>query len=165
MECLLCAAPSDSEDDEIRRRTRRKNTRKGFRLDKLMRHFRCQHPSQPSTDVRTLLSYPGFSRSTAGPGTVVAAHPRSPDSDHEPMESSEPPSEVLRHEQQPRQQQQPVSSLRLPSATAENAIDMGQPFWRAITVQLDTVIKANCTSQVIPSAQTIAEEVAFLHDR
>ena len=105
VDCLFCAAPSDSDDDDIRRRMQRKNTRKGFRLDKLMRHFRCQHPSQPSTDVRTLLSYPGFSRSTVGPGTVDAAHPRSPDSDdHEPMESSEPPSEVLRHEQQPRQQ-------------------------------------------------------------
>jgi hypothetical protein len=33
----LCAAPSDSEDDEIRRRMRRKNTRKEFRLDKLTR--------------------------------------------------------------------------------------------------------------------------------
>jgi hypothetical protein len=90
---------------------------------------------------------------------VIAAHPRSPDSDHEPMESAEPPSEVDKHEQQPRQQQQQVTSSQYPSATAEIGSDMGQMYWRALTVQLDTIIKANYTAQVIPSAQTIAWEV------
>jgi hypothetical protein len=134
VDCLLCAAPSDSEDDEIRRRMQRKNTRKGFRLDELMRHFRCHHPSQSSTEGRTLLHYPGFSRATAGPETVVAVHPRSLDSDHEPMESAEPPSEVYKHEQRSRQQQQPLTSSQLPSATAEIGIDMGQPYWRTLSV-------------------------------
>jgi hypothetical protein len=35
---------------------------------------------------------------------------------------------------------------------------MGQPYWRALTVQVDTITKANCTAQVIPSAHIIAEE-------
>ena len=40
---------------------------------------------------------------------------------------------------------------------------MGQPYWKALTVQIDTVIKGNCTAQVIPSTQTIAEEVIRQH--
>ncbi len=108
------------------------------------------------------MHYPGFGRATAGPETVVAAHPRSPDSEVEPMESAEPPNEVAGHEQQPQQEQQQQESstaILSPSATAKICSDVGQPYWRALTVQIDTVIKANCTAQVIPSAQTIAEEV------
>jgi hypothetical protein len=52
-----------------------------------------------------------------------------------------------------------LTSLHLPYATAEIGSDMGQSYWKALTVQIDTIIKANCTAQVIPSAQTLAEEV------
>jgi hypothetical protein len=86
--CLLCATPSDSEDDQVRRRMIRKNTRKGIRLDRVMRHFNYKHRLEPSIEGRTLLHYPGFSRATAGPETVAASHPRSPDSGIEPMEST-----------------------------------------------------------------------------
>ena len=88
VDCLLCAVPSDSENDQVRRKMTRKNTRKGIRLDRLMRHFNGQHRSEPSTRGRTLLQYPGFSRASAGHETVVASHPRSPDSDIEPMEAT-----------------------------------------------------------------------------
>ncbi len=43
----------------------------------------------------------------------------------------------------------------MPIAIAEPA---RQPFWRALTHQVDTVIKANCTTQVIPSAHAIADK-------
>ncbi len=91
---------------------------------------------------------------------MVAAHPRSPDFEVEPMESAETPNEVARHEHQPRQehqQEQSLTTILSPSATAEMCSDVGQPYWRALTVQIDTVIKTNCTAQVIPSAQTIAD--------
>jgi hypothetical protein len=166
VDCLLCAAPSDSEDDQVRRRMTRKNTRKGIRLDRLTRHFNLQHRSETSNEGRTLLHYPSFGRATAKPKTVVAAHPRSHDSEVEPMESAEPPNEVDKHEQQPQQEQQQEQSLTTilsPSPTAEICSDVGQPYWRAFTVQIDTVVKANCTAQVIPSSQTIAEEVIGQH--
>ncbi len=35
----------------------------------------------------------------------------------------------------------------------------GQPFWRVLGQHVDTIIKANCTAQVIPSTQIVAEEV------
>jgi hypothetical protein len=101
VDCLLYAAPSDSEDDQVRRIMTRKKTHKGIRLDRLMRYFNVQHRSVPSTEGRTLLHYPGFGRATAGPETVVTAHPRSPDSEMEPMESVKPLNEVAGHEQQP----------------------------------------------------------------
>ena len=130
VDCLLCAAPSDSEDD--RRRMTRNNTRKGIRLDRLMRYFNVQHRSKPSIEGMILLHYSGFSRSTAGLETVGAAHPRSPNSELDPMESTEPILEVARHEQQPQQhehqQHEPVTSSHLPSATAEIITDMGHPY-------------------------------------
>ena len=47
----------------------------------------------------------------------------------------------------------------IPTAIAEPYRQEGQPFWRALTNQVDTIIKANCTAQVIPSANVIAMEV------
>ncbi len=35
----------------------------------------------------------------------------------------------------------------------------GQPFWRVLGQHVNTVIKASCTAQVIPSAQIVAEDV------
>ncbi len=50
VDCLFCAAPSDSEDDQAHRRMTRKNTRKGIiRLDMLTRDFNVQHRGEPST--------------------------------------------------------------------------------------------------------------------
>jgi len=76
VDCLLYAAPSDSEDDQVRRIMTRKKTHKGIRLDRLMRYFNVKHRSVHSTEGRTLLHYPSFGRGAAGPETVVTAHPR-----------------------------------------------------------------------------------------
>ncbi len=39
-----------------------------------------------------------------------------------------------------------------------------KPLWRALTHQVDTVIKANCTTHVIPSAHFIVVEVLRLQN-
>ena len=140
---LLRSAPSDSEDGEVRRRITRKNTRKGIRLDKFMKHFKVQHREEPHNEGRTLFYYPGFSRAGAGPKTVVAALPRSPDLELEPIGLEEPQTVAARHEQQP---QRPAAETDIPFVTAEVCSDMGQPYWRTFTMQMDIVIKANCTA-------------------
>ncbi len=45
------------------------------------------------------------------------------------------------------------------AAIAINESQSGQLFWRTLTSQVDTIIKASCTAQVIPLAHTIAMEV------
>ena len=47
----------------------------------------------------------------------------------------------------------------IPVAIAINDNQTGQLFWRTLTSQVDTTIKANRTAHVIPSAHTIAMEV------
>ena len=44
-------------------------------------------------------------------------------------------------------------------ASAEYVSHMGQPLWRALMRRMNTFIKANCTTQVIPSTYAIVEEV------
>ncbi len=45
------------------------------------------------------------------------------------------------------------------NAIAEMGLIKGQPFWRVLGHHVDTIIKANRTAQVIPSAHIVAEEV------
>jgi hypothetical protein len=52
-----------------------------------------------------------------------------------------------------------ATSAPIPTAIAEMGLLEGHPFWRVLGQQLDTVIKANYTAQVILSAQIVAEEV------
>jgi hypothetical protein len=121
-----------------------------------MKHSKVQHRKEPHNEGRILFYYPGFSRAGAGPETVVTTLPRSPNSELEPMESAKPQTAATRHEQQPQRQ---AAAADIPFATAEIGRYMGQTYWRAFAMEMDTFIKANCTAQVIPSAQTIAEEV------
>ena len=112
---LLCSTPSDSEDGEVRRRMTMKNTRNGIRLDKLVKHFKDQHRQETHNEGKTLFHYPGFSRAGAGPETVVASLPRSPDAELKPMKFAEPQTVAARHEQHP---QRPVAASDIPFATA-----------------------------------------------
>jgi hypothetical protein len=52
------------------------------------------------------------------------------------------------------------SSFLIPVASAEiDNVEMGEQFWRLFRQNLDTIIKANAAAQVIPCAETNAEEV------
>ena len=68
----------------------------------------------------------------------------------------------IRHETVAARTEEPPprhSTTPIPHANAETGTLQGHQFWRTLTQHLDTVIKANCTAQVIPSAQVVAEEV------
>jgi len=86
---------------------------------------------------------------------------------HIPSESDimddEADEESRRHERMAARTEQtpPRSSGPPPNPVAIVISDnqTGQLFWRTLTSQVDTIIKANCTAWVIPSAHTIAMEV------
>jgi len=61
VDCLLCLAPADSDDDGVILCVRR-GAREGYRLDKLMVHYRSQHKELFPKATTTLLEI-GFSRS------------------------------------------------------------------------------------------------------
>ncbi len=52
-----------------------------------------------------------------------------------------------------------ATTTPFPIAIAKTDTQQGQQFWRVLTRNVDTIIKANCTAQVIPSAQLVAEDV------
>ena len=52
-----------------------------------------------------------------------------------------------------------TASAPILDAIAEMETLEGQPFWRVLGQHVDTVIKANCTAQLIPSAHIVSEEV------
>ena len=74
-----------------------------------------------------------------------------------PPPMTEPRASVAARPMQPPPRQ--AAAAAIPTAIAEMETLEGQSFWRALGQHVDTVIKANCTAQVIPSAQIVAEEV------
>ncbi len=102
----------------------------------------------------------GFTLTTAGEAAEASeATPARLESDimddevDEESARQEPAAQT--HQPPPRSEAGPP----IPIAIAINDSQSGQLFWRTLTSQVDTVIKANCTAQVIPSAHTIAMEV------
>ena len=61
VDCLFCRLPSDSEDEGVRAKIRRKQAKDGIRLDKLMQHFKVQHKGDIPSEGRSLLDM-GFTR-------------------------------------------------------------------------------------------------------
>ena len=139
-DCFFCDTPSDSEDDQVHRRVARKNTRKGARLDKLTKHFNFEHPIVPLVDGGTFFQSRGFSSGAAGPEIVVEAPPRSHDSELETLESAEHGTMSARPNQYP---QRSAPSSDLPNVIAKFGSVIGQPYWRALTLQIDAVLKTN----------------------
>ncbi len=56
VDCLLCGAPSDSDDEPpTRNRSIRIQAQKGIRLDTLMRHYKKKHKDVFHVEGRSLL--------------------------------------------------------------------------------------------------------------
>jgi hypothetical protein len=150
VDCLFCQAPVDSDDDRIRPRVRR-GAREGYRLDKLMKHYRSQHKKLFPQASTTLLDM-GFSRSaTIGRNNQ----------DH--AEETEENESCTHHRtdgaQADRQPPRPSSSTVIHVAIAESSMEPSQHYWRCLGRHIDSAIKANATLEVFPSKERIAEEV------
>jgi len=160
VDCLLCSAPSDSDDETVINNGRSaKHARQGIRLDALMHHYKAKHKDVFPAAGRSLLDM-GFTLTNAG--EVAEAAEATPTRLESDIMDDEVDEESARQEPAAQTQQPPPRSAAgppIPTAIAINDIQSGQLFWRTLTSQVDTVIKANFTAQVIPSAHTIAMEV------
>ncbi len=96
----------------------------------------------------------GFTVTSAVVATeAVEAAPIPSESD---MHEDEEPDVAYRTDQPPPRQ---AATRHIHADIDERVNQVRHPFWRALTHQADTVIKANCTTYVITSANAIAEEV------
>ncbi len=156
VDCLLCGAPSDSDDDIVRRKLTRKQVNQDIRLDRLMIHYKGKHRDAFPSEGRSLLDLGFIDASAVGATSQV-------DDDAIPSEAKMGNDESVRLETVASRIRQPpprpATTPPNPTAIAEIDMHAGQPFWRSLTRQVDTLIKANSTTQVIPSAHAIAMEV------
>jgi len=53
----------------------------------------------------------------------------------------------------------PSSTTMIPAAIAEFSMEPSQHYWRCLGRHIDSTIKVNATTQVVPSKEAIAEEV------
>ena len=149
VDCLLCGVLSDSVDDIVKRKCTRKNVNQGIRLGMLMIHYKGKHQDAFPSEGRSLLDL-GFTVASVVDDAITS-------------EADMWTDESVRLETVASRIWQPPPRLAgtspIPIAIAEIDMQVGQPFGRYLTRQVDTVIKANCIAQVIPSAHAIAMEV------
>jgi hypothetical protein len=55
VDCLICGVPSDSEDENVRRRLTKKQVNQGIRLDILLIHYKGKHLEAFPAQGRSLL--------------------------------------------------------------------------------------------------------------
>ena len=152
VDCSMCGIPRDSNDDIARRTHSGKQANQGIRLDKLLRHYKGKHRDAFPSMGRSLLDL-GFTISSAFEATSHV------EDDAIPSEADMGTSEYTRLEIVASKIDQPPLRQGVGPFIFTAIAEEGQPFWRDITHQVDTIIKTNCITQVIPSAHAIGMEV------
>jgi hypothetical protein len=162
---LLCQQLVDSELG-IKRKSN--NDGKGFRLDRLLNHIQGCHKDFLWMIAPAPCSMPDFSQAgvganghSDGPTSIgthdgrgvgaAAAPPAAPGAAISATRGASPVAKAPT--------KMGSSFLILAASTEIDNVETGEQFWRRFRQNLDTIIKANAAAQVIPCAETIAEEV------